>query len=119
MIEYFQTSFTGSTLLLRFTDAARYIDLKMAYDIDKATMEVIEKHKPKAIVLNLAKVDMMTSRMIGHVVKVKKQLDASGGRLILCNVSEAIRKTISILALDNALECVPTEEEALAAVAPE
>ncbi|MDR0987676.1 MAG: anti-sigma factor antagonist [Ruminococcus sp.] len=69
-------------------------------DIDYA----IERHKPKVLTLNFAKVEFMDSSGIGLIMGRYKKLSAQGGRLILTGTSGTIKKVMKIAGVEKLAE---------------
>jgi len=98
--------------------------LAMAGEIDLATsghfresVEVALGAGSQAMVLDMAEVTFMDSTMLRELLRAHKDLDASGGRLVLAAAQPAIRRLLELTGTTGLFELVPDRDEALAAVA--
>ncbi len=64
----------------------------------------LENPGAKNLVVDLGNVEILGSLMLGVFVKLARKVTAAGGRVILCNASESMRK---ILELQNLLQVWP------------
>ena len=113
MTKHFETSLVGNVLIVRFTQAAKWIDVRTANEIDKALSAVVREDPGRSLVLNINAIEMMATIMIGNLVRLQKTVTGSGGTLKLCEAKESVLKTLAIMGLDKKLEIVPNETEAV------
>jgi anti-sigma B factor antagonist len=52
------------------------------------------------VVLNFRKVEFLSSAVLGRLIKLHKELQSTGGRLILCRIAPAILEVFRITKLD-------------------
>ena len=83
--------------------ARRLVD---AEDID-ATFEQLQRLADGSdagkVVLNFRKVEFLSSSTLGRLVRLHKELQSTGGRLILCRISPAILEVFRLTKLDKVL----------------
>jgi len=72
-------------------------DAKVAHDFRDDIIALINKEQPKGIVIDLAKVKFIGSVGLLAFLGVRRQL--SGGRIVLCNLSDPIREMFSVCRL--------------------
>jgi len=113
MTKYFEMSLVGNVLVARFTQAAKWIDVRTANEIDKVLSATVRENPGLSLVLNINAIEMMATIMIGNLVRLQKTVTGSGGSLKLCEAKESVLKTLAIMGLDKRLEIVPNETEAV------
>jgi len=72
-------------------------DAKVAHDFRDDIIALINREQPKGIVIDLAKVKFIGSVGLLAFLGVRRQL--SGGRIVLCNLSDPIREMFSVCRL--------------------
>ena len=89
--------------------------------LDEVTVNQVAKEFEQAIrqaecvkvLIDLGRLEMMTSSMLGQLVKFKKQCDADDIALKLCNLSKDILKLFKTTRLDKVFSIVKTRKKAL------
>jgi anti-sigma B factor antagonist len=81
-------------------------------DIARKVFDSIDT-SPNGLVLNLSGVEQMTSLGLAKMVALNRAVRASNGRLALCHLSNALRRTLDSTRLATLFEIYWTEEEAL------
>jgi len=64
------------------------------------------------IVLNLSRVEFITSAGIAFIMELHEQLRGWGGRLVISDPAPFIRKTFNVLGFDEAIRIVDSDDEA-------
>jgi len=64
------------------------------------------------IVLNMTEIDFLDSTGLGAIVSSLKRLDGNGS-LVLCGLSDMVRKVFEITRMDKIFKIVPTEDAAI------
>jgi anti-anti-sigma factor len=84
-------------------------ELQTAIDIiaDKSGMDVV---------LDFSNVDIITSSSIAKMLKLRKELNASGRKLVFCSVSQHVMKLFRIVALDSVFTFMENQFVALASL---
>jgi anti-anti-sigma factor len=83
-------------------------------EFDRLTLDA---HGVKGILLNLNKVEFISSAVIGKIVRLNKQCKTDKLELKLCNASLGVRDVFKTTMLNKMLDVQPDEETALASFA--
>ena len=78
----------------------------------KAT-SVVEDEGRARLVLNCAAIAFMASMALGRLIKLMHKANAAGGRLVLCNVPQAIEGLLRVSRLLDVLMNFRDEQEAV------
>ncbi|MFW5770083.1 MAG: STAS domain-containing protein [Spirochaetota bacterium] len=70
----------------------------------------------KSVIFDSASVDYISSTGIGALLYVNRKLISNNGKFILCNVPENIISILKIIKLDNVLNIVSSQEDAIEAI---
>lgn len=95
-------------------EASGRIDSSTASEFETALSEAMENGH-KNLVLDLAKVDFLSSAGLRAMVNTRKSLQALGGGLSLARPSERVTETLEIAGLDVLFETYPDRESAIGA----
>ena len=90
------------------------IDLHNSSELRDAMFDVLLKHSPKKLVLDLAQVPDMDSSALAVLVEGLRNLQRVGGRIFLVNLQSRVRGLLEIARLTNVFMLVKDEQEALA-----
>lgn len=63
-------------------------------------LEFVSKNPGLNLLLNFEKVDYLSSAVLTELLRIKKAIDDTGGRLRLCAISETIQEVFQITNLD-------------------
>lgn len=97
------------------------VRLKIASSLKEATVELISERlfdlakridKPQ-LLLDFRGVDRLYSILLGKIIALHKNVQAMGGRLVLCNLRPAIYEAFQILRLTQYLHICQQEQEAM------
>lgn len=72
----------------------------------------------KIIVLNISNIEFMDSSGIGTLITILKLLSAQQGKIVFCEVHEAILRIFNLTRLDLVFQIFPNEKEAISALEP-
>lgn len=97
------------------------VSLKLPKTLDDATARLIfdpiqslaTEAGRKRIVLNLAAVERVESLFLGKLVMLNRKVQASEGKLVLCQVTPALQHALESTHLTDLLTVCATEEEAV------
>jgi anti-sigma B factor antagonist len=89
------------------------IDLHNSPQVRTALLEMLQRHQPTKLVLNLADVPYMDSSAIAVLVEALQRVKKSGGRIFLTNLQPRVRGLLEIARLDTIFSLVANEQEAL------
>lgn len=67
----------------------------------------------KKLLLNFRNVEYMSSAVLGMLVTLNKNIQAAGGKLVLCNIDPQIREVFAITKLDKLFVIRDDEKDAL------
>ena len=90
------------------------IDLHNSPSLRGEILELMSKHQPKRLVLNLAQVPYMDSSAIAVLVESLQKVRKTGGRIFLTNLQSRVRGLLEIAKLNSIFGMVADEAEALA-----
>jgi anti-sigma B factor antagonist len=65
------------------------------------------------LLLNFCNVEYMSSAVLGMLVRLNKNVQMAGGKLVLCNIDSQIREVFAITKLDRLFVIRGDEQEAL------
>ena len=90
------------------------IDLHNSPDLRGVLLELLAKHEPKRLVLNLAQVPYMDSSAIAVLVEALQKIRKSGGRIFLTDLQPRVKGLLEIARLDSIFVVAKDEADALA-----
>jgi len=89
------------------------IDLHNSPDLRGILLELLTKHEPKRLILNLAQVPYMDSSAIAVLVEALQRIRKSGGRIFLTDLQPRVKGLLEIARLDSIFVVAKDETEAL------
>ena len=90
------------------------IDLHNSPELRTELFDLLAKHSPKKLVLNLSQVPYMDSSAIAVLVESLQKVRKTGGRIYLTNLQSRVRGLLEIAKLNSIFGMVADEAEALA-----
>ncbi len=72
--------------------------------VGKKLFGVADRLGSSTLILDLARVDFLTSTALGKLVGLNKRVRAGGGRLVLVNVRDLVREVFAVTCLDRVLD---------------
>jgi len=91
------------------------IDLHNSPELRGSLLDMLNKYKPKKLVMNLSQVPYMDSSAIAVLVESLQKLRKSGGKIFLTNLQPRVKGLLEIARLDAIFGIVPEEKDATAA----
>ncbi|MGA2497302.1 MAG: STAS domain-containing protein [Tepidisphaeraceae bacterium] len=88
------------------------VDLHNSPQLRKELMELIARHKPKRMVLNLAQVPYMDSSAIAVLVEVLRKV-GKGGKVVLTTLQPRVRGILEIAKLNEVFKIAADEKEGM------
>lgn len=88
------------------------LDFDTVVSLEKDLMKIM-REAPKAILVDLQNVIFADSRSIGLFIGYKIQTDAKKIAFGLFNITEEVQYILRVTAVDTALNCYETEQEAI------
>ncbi len=67
------------------------------YLVFKDKLEPLIKAKPKVLVLDMGKVEYLSSMGVSALLDIKKAVEREGGRLIVVNLQSQVQKVLEII----------------------
>jgi anti-sigma B factor antagonist len=104
----------GDVTVVCFTDR-KILDEQNIQVIGEQLFSLVDEMSRKHLLLNFTNVEYMSSAALGKLITLNKKVQASGGRLVLCNIDPQIREVFEITRLDKLFTIRRDEQEALQA----
>src|ERR1700683_3640536 len=93
-------------------DISGEIDLHNSPLLREALLDIVEKYKPKRLVLNLVNVPYLDSSAIGVLVETLQKIRRGAGRVMLTALQPRVRGLLEIARLDSIFVVCATEDDA-------
>jgi anti-sigma B factor antagonist len=103
----------GDVTVARFTRRS-FLSSDQVAVLSEQMVALVDESGCRKFVLNFANVESMTTAMVGHIVQLQRKIEASGGRLLLCNIDPFLFEIFKILNLTRVFTIHPDEPSALA-----
>jgi len=71
----------------------------------------------RRIIVNMAGVQVLSSSGVGAIFNMSREMQKSGGKLIVSSASESADKILRMLRMDELIEMQPTDDDAIRALA--
>jgi anti-sigma B factor antagonist len=97
-----------------FVNVRGEIDLHNSPDLRGVLLELLAKHEPKRMVLNLSLVPYMDSSAIAVLVEALQKIRKIGGRIFLTDLQPRVKGLLEIARLDSIFVIAADEADALA-----
>lgn len=104
----------GVVTVARFIDS-RVVDELAIRDVDEQLAELAGRHGCRPLVLNFANVEFLSSSLLNSLIRLNGAIEASLGKLILCNLRPNLRKVFDITRLSTRFDIRDSEAQAVAA----
>jgi anti-sigma B factor antagonist len=104
----------GVVTVARFIDS-RIVDELAIREIDEQLEELASERDYCPLVLNFENVEFLSSSLLNSLIRMNAMIEASLGKLILCNLRPNIRKVFDITRLSTRFDIRENEAKALAA----
>jgi len=100
---------------------ARFIDNRI---LDEAVIQVVgdqmyrlvDDHGLKQIILDFQTVEHLSSAALGKLINMKKKVDASGGKLSMCNLRPELLKIFKVTKLTKVFDIQKSIEKSLKSI---
>jgi len=102
----------GDVTVVNFTDR-KILDEQNIQIIGEQLFSLVDELGRRKLLLNFGNVEYMSSAALGKLITLNKKVQASGGRLILCNIDPQIREVFEITKLDKLFDIRNDEQEGL------
>src|SRR5271166_6335087 len=99
----------GDVTVVNFIDR-KILDEQNIQKIGEDLFSLVDELGRKKILLNFSNVEYLSSAALGKFITLNKKVQASGGKLVMCNISEDIYEVFEITKL-NKLFNIQKEEQ--------
>ena len=89
------------------------IDLQNSPELRTELLDIMTKHTPQRVVINLAQVPYMDSSAIAVLVELLQKVRKTGGKIFLTNLQPRVKGLLEIARLGSIFSIVNDEAEAL------
>ncbi len=90
------------------------LDVLHVQQIGDELYKLVDARACRKLVLDLSKVQMLSSAALGVLINLKKKSDAIKGQVVLCGIRKEPMKVFTITHLNKVFEIKSNEQEALA-----
>jgi anti-sigma B factor antagonist len=90
------------------------LDALQVQEIGDELYKLVDGRACRKLILDLSKVQMLSSAALGVLINLKKKSDAIKGKVVLCGVRKEPMKVFQITHLNKVFDIKANEEEALA-----
>lgn len=88
------------------------LDVYFAEEIEKEIIKLISDDITSHLVINLQKVDYLTSSGIGMFVTIMNKLKQSGKKLAICEINGTVSKILEVVEMTEFFQIFKNENEA-------
>lgn len=100
---------------LQLADTSLY-EVRQYFELQRELLAFVEMYRPNKLVVNFEHIRYCSTALISGVLKSRRRLDAIGGELKFCGMSEPVRDAFIMLNLDGTVfDIYNSESDALAA----
>jgi anti-anti-sigma factor len=82
-------------------------------DVERLVGSLIRSGRIARVLLNLSKLDYLSSLLLARFVAMNRQIRAAGGTLYLCGLHPVVREIFETVGLAKSFQIVDREEDAL------
>lgn len=104
----------GDITVVNFIDR-KILDEQNIQKIGEDLFSLVDELGRKKILLNFTNVEYLSSAALGKFITLNKKVQASGGKLIMCNITEDIYEVFEITKLNKLFNIQKDEQTALQA----
>ena len=104
----------GEITIVNFIDR-KILDEQNIQKIGEDLFSLVDELGRKKILLNFGNVEYLSSAALGKFITLNKKVQASGGKLILCNIDANIYEVFEITKLNKLFNIQKEEQAALQA----
>lgn len=101
-LSYFDVQQSGGVTELRLADSALF-DVPRYEELRNELVDFVEQRRPSRLIVDFSLVGYCSTAVIAAVLMAKKRLDAKGGQMKLCGMSDAVHETFQMLKLDGTI----------------
>lgn len=97
--KHIQPENIGEATIFRLLDA-KLADTLIVNELEDEILEAIDEQQPKRLVIDFTNVKLCSTAVVNGLLRARKRLATTDGRLKLCGMIEPIRDGYRILNLD-------------------
>jgi len=98
--------------VITFSDT-EILDSLMVKEIQDELLKLVDELERTKLILDFSDVKMLSSSMLGVLIRVHHRIVAARGKLVLCRISDSILEVFRITNLHKVFEIVSNRETAL------
>lgn len=98
--------------VVTFSDT-EILDSLLVQEIQDELLRLIDELGRNRLILDFSDVRMLSSSMLGVLIRVHHRIVAARGKLVLCRIADSILEVFRITNLDKVFEIVSNRETAL------
>lgn len=106
----------GDAIVVDFTDHP-ILDEFTVREITEPLYDVADRDDCRHLILDLSSVVGLSSLLLGKLLTLRREMEVKGGKLLVCAPSPEVREVFAKTRLDQILEIVDSQPEALEALA--
>ncbi len=110
--EYFRLSTSGSINLIEL-DLPETIDTQEFDKINESMLTAVKAKARERWVIDLSNVSYMGSAMLGLMINIRQQIKGSGGKLVVCCLSDELREIFRTCSLERLFVIARTRPESM------
>lgn len=98
--------------IVTFSDT-EILDSLVVKQIEEELLSLVEEVGRSRLILDFSDVRMLSSSMLGVLIRVHHRIVAARGRLVLCRIADSIMEVFEITNLNKVFEIMSNRETAL------
>lgn len=102
----------GEVTVVNFIDR-KILDEQNIQKIGEDLFSLVDELGRKKILLNFSNVEYLSSAALGKFITLNKKVQSSGGKLVMCNISDDIYEVFEITKLNKLFNIQKEEQTAL------
>jgi anti-anti-sigma factor len=110
---FYEFRFPGEEVVLVECTRANLSDEENVEAAGHELLTLIDKYGCRRIVLDMSRVEYVTSPMIGQVIRAHRQMHRDGGRFVLCGITPTVQSILDTSRLTDYFSIGATEADAL------
>lgn len=106
------TSQSHDVLIIDFAET-RILDQETVDAVEAELMRIASDSEQKKILIDMNRIELMTSMMIGEFIKFNSRCSDLGKKVMFCNLTSQITELFRITRLDTIMSVAGTREDAM------
>jgi stage II sporulation protein AA (anti-sigma F factor antagonist) len=92
------------------------LNYSLCHEFQRQVTEILDRQSVHSLVVNLKNVVFLDSMGIGTLITLRNRLIKNGGAVVLCELTDQIKRVMDISSLNKVFDLYEAEAEALEAV---